>query len=255
MKLRFLGTGTSTGVPQLGCDCETCKSQDKRDKRLRTSALITTSSGANILIDCGPDFYHQMLAAETRHLDALLVTHIHYDHVGGIDDLRPFCGEKPFPIYCKKDVKRLLKKRLPYCFARHPYPGVPKLDVNVIKPFKEFTLSDAEILPVPVLHYKLEILGFRIGNLGYITDCKTMPEKTIEELCGIDTLVLNALRHKEHLSHLNLSQALELIERIKPGRAFLTHLSHQMGRRVEIEQKLPKNVHTAYDGLEIEIPD
>lgn len=254
MILRFLGTGTSTGVPQLSCHCPTCTSTDFRDKRMRTSALVTTDNGANILIDCGPDFYHQMLRIGCPHLDALLLTHIHYDHVGGIDDLRPFCTPSGFPIYCTKDVERDLHARLPYCFAADPYPGVPRFEIHTIAPFRNFNVAGNTVEALPVMHYRLEIMGFRIGNLCYVTDCKTMPEQTVDAIKGIDTLVLNALRIEPHLSHLSLDEALELIERIKPRRAFLTHLSHQMGRHAEAESRLPENVRIAYDNLEIHIP-
>ncbi len=255
MKLRFLGTGTSTGVPQIGCTCHTCTSTDPRDKRMRTSAIVTSAEGRNILIDCGPDFYHQILAANSPALEGLLITHIHYDHVGGIDDLRPYCADGPFPIYCKADVEADLRARVPYCFAAHPYPGVPTYDVHNIVPMKPFNVAAVEVLPLPISHYKLDILGFRIGKLGYITDCKVMPDETVEALKGVDTLVINALRHKEHLSHITLNEALALIERIKPRVAYLIHLAHQMGRHAEVEPTLPDGVKIAYDGLEIEIPD
>lgn len=255
MKLRFLGTGTSTGVPQIGCRCATCSSTDPRDKRMRTSALVHTASGRNLLIDCGPDFYHQILAAGSPQLDGLLITHIHYDHVGGIDDLRPYCSKGPFRLYCKSDVEADLRVRLPYCFVEHPYPGVPQLDVHNICALEPFVVDDVEILPVPVSHYKLDIVGFRIGKLGYVTDCKSMPDETVEALRGVDTLVINALRRTLHMSHLSLDEALELIGRINPRVAYLTHLSHQMGPHSEAEQLLPDGVLIAYDGLEIDIPE
>lgn len=251
MELLFLGTGTSTGIPQIGCDCETCRSHDSRDKRLRSSALLTLGNGVNILLDCGPDFYHQMLRTDSPHLEAVLLTHIHYDHVGGIDDLRPYCAEGDFPIYCSADVERDLRIRLPYCFATHLYPGVPHFLFHTLRPFEPVEIGGTEILPLPIMHAQLQILGFKIGKLAYITDCKFMPEDTINALTGIDTLVINALRHKEHLSHLSLSEALVLIKRIKPRRAYLTHLSHQMGRHEEVSKLLPDGVKVAYDGLKI----
>lgn len=253
MKLKFLGTGTSTGVPQIGCGCVVCQSEDAHDKRLRASVLVSIGE-TNILIDCGPDFREQMLRIGSPKLEALLITHSHYDHVSGIDDLRPYCtiGDG-FPIYCKSDVATDLKERVPYCFAEHPYPGVPALNINEIstKPFK---IGDIEILPLPVMHYKLPIVGYKIGNLAYITDAKVVPDSTIEMLRGVDTLVINALRTKEHISHMTLAQALDVINAIKPRIAYLTHLSHDMGLHNEVSRRLPEDVKIAYDGLSLFIP-
>lgn len=254
MKLKFLGTGTSTGIPQIMCNCPVCTSTDERDKRLRASALVQIDD-VNILIDCGPDFREQMLRAGSPRLEALLITHSHYDHVGGIDDLRPYCSiEDGFPIYCKHDVAQDLYNRVPYCFAEHPYPGVPALNINEIdtKPFK---VGGFLIKPLPIMHYKLPILGYKIGNLAYITDAKTISDCTIEMLRGVDTLVINSLRHKEHISHMNLEQTLAVIEQVKPRIAYLTHLSHDMGLYNEVLSQLPENVKIAYDGLVIYIPD
>ncbi len=254
MKLKFLGTGTSTGVPQMRCDCVVCQSEDAHDKRLRASVMVAVGE-TNILIDCGPDFREQMLRVGSPRLEALLITHSHYDHVSGIDDLRPYCtiGDG-FPIYCKSDVATDLKERVPYCFAEHPYPGVPALNINEIssKPFK---IGDIDILPLPVMHYKLPIVGYKIGNLAYIADAKTIPDSTIEMLRGVDTLVINALRTKEHISHMTLAQALDVINEIKPRVAYLTHLSHDMGLHNEVSRRLPENVRIAHDGLSIFIPD
>lgn len=258
MELTFLGTGTSTGVPQLRCGCEVCRSTDPRDSRLRTSALVETG-GKRILIDCGPDFREQMLRHGVRsvddRLDALLLTHQHYDHVGGIDDLRPYCyGIEPgFPIYCQGDVARDLRARLPYCFSEHPYPGVPRIDLHEIKAGIPFQAAGVEVLPLGVNHYLLDILGFRIGALGYVTDAKKIPDATVEALKGVDTLVINALRHTEHISHLSLEEALEMVRRIGPRVAYLTHISHQLGLHAEVEPALPEGVRLAYDGLKIKI--
>lgn len=255
MKIRFLGTGTSTGVPQIGCQCATCLSTDSHDKRMRSSALVTTDTGENLLIDCGPDFYHQILRAGAPPLDALLVTHIHYDHVGGLDDLRPYCKNgRHFPVYCRKDVEEQLRQHQPYSFVQNPYPGVPVYEIHNIVETRPFTVGATEIIPVPIQHYKLDILGFRIGALGYVTDCKTMPYETVEILRGVDTLVINALRIEEHLSHLNLEEALDIIRTIAPRRAYLTHISHQLGRHRDVSRTLPFNVRLAYDDLEITIP-
>ena len=253
MKIRFLGTGTSTGVPQIGCKCPTCTSTDKHDKRTRASAIVTTDDGTNLLIDCGPDFYRQILDAGSPRLDALLVTHTHYDHVGGIDDLRPYSAqsENGFPAYCRADVDADLHNRIPYCFVQHHYPGVPTFAIHDVVEGVPFRIGNTEILPVAIGHYKLRILGYRIGALAYVTDCKTMPDETVEALRGVDTLVINALRRKEHMSHITLDQALELIRRIAPRRAYLTHLSHDMGTHADTEALLPPGVHIAYDGLEV----
>lgn len=256
----FLGTGTSTGVPQIGCHCPVCTSDDPRDNRLRTSALIETPN-TNILIDCGPDFRQQILRAGAPPLDALLITHSHYDHVGGIDDLRPYCNipalrhgnAGPFPVYCTQDVAHDLRTRVPYCFAEHLYPGVPTYNIHIIKPFEPFDIDDIHILPVSIMHAALPILGYRIytpdrqHSIAYVTDCKTMPHETIEALRGTDTLIINALRHTPHMSHISLSEALTLIERINPRQALLTHLSHEMGKHAEASTLIPDNIHIATD--------
>lgn len=253
MQLEFLGTGTSTGVPLIGCHCATCSSTDKRDKRLRASAILRVD-GVNILIDCGPDFRYQMLRATDTRLDALIATHSHYDHVGGIDDLRPYCAEAgEFPVYAQDDVISDLKARVPYCFREHPYPGTPRFALHSIEAGKAFDVNGVEVLPLRVMHAKLPILGFKIGQLGYITDAKTLPETTIEALRGIDTLVINALRIEEHFSHVNLTEALAMIVRIAPRRAFLTHMSHDMPPQAIAERDLPGNVQFAYDRLIINI--
>lgn len=254
MKLTFLGTGTSTGVPQIGCRCKACTSRDPKDRRLRASVLVD-ADGHGILIDCGPDLRTQLLYQGSPDIDALLITHSHYDHVGGIDDMRPYCAGGPFPVYCKADVAGDLRSRVPYCFAEHPYPGVPVFDIHEIDPDRPFRVGDVEVVPLPVMHYRLSIVGFRIGNLAYITDCKTIPSSTIDRLRGVDTLVINALRHAEHMSHINLAQALEIIGEVSPRRAYLTHISHDMGLHADVEPTLPPDVRIAYDGLEITIPD
>lgn len=254
MKLKFLGTGTSTGIPQIMCKCPACRSVDQRDMRMRASALVTVG-GKNILIDCGPDFRRQMLDADSPELEALILTHSHYDHVGGVDDLRPYCAaEDGFPIYCRPDVADDLRQRVPYCFAEHPYPGVPAFNLHEITS-KPFFIGDIEIIPLPVMHYRLPIVGYRIGNLAYITDAKDIPDSTIAILRGVDTLVINALRIKEHISHMNLEQALSVIDQVRPRIAYLTHLSHDMGLQSDVEPRLPENVKIAYDSLSITILD
>lgn len=252
MKLHFLGTGTSTGVPQIGCKCKVCTSTDCRDSRLRASAILS-HNGTNLLIDCGPDFRTQMLDNNSPHLDALLITHIHFDHIGGIEDLRPYCKESDFYVYCQADVANGLRDRIAYCFDENPYPGVPSFQLIDIKANKPININGIDIEPLSIMHYKLPILGFKAGNLVYITDAKVVPDETIEKIKGIDTLVINSLRIEEHISHMSLEQTLQVIERVKPRIAYLTHLSHDMGLHAEVERLLPDNVKIAYDNLTLSI--
>lgn len=254
MKLTFLGTGTSTGVPQIGCGCEVCTSADPREKRLRASAMVEIAPGRNLLIDCGPDFRQQMLRAGAPALSALLITHSHYDHVGGIDDMRTYCHPEPFRVYCREDVARDLRERVPYCFRKHLYPGVPTFDIHMIDHDHDFIIDGTTITPLPVMHARLPIIGFRIGNLAYITDCSEMPRSTLDKICGIDTLVINALRREPHMSHMNLRQTLEVISSAAPRQAFLTHLSHDMGLIDDTSRLLPPGVHIATDGMTVSIP-
>lgn len=255
MRLRFLGTGTSTGVPQIGCDCKVCRSADRRDNRLRTSALLELD-GHRTLIDCGPDFRQQMLRAGSPDITSLLITHSHYDHIGGIDDLRPFCSsDHPFPIYCTADVARRIHVLMPYSFPPNLYPGAPRIELNEIEPMQEFVTHDGlRVMPLPIRHTEtLDILGFHFGRLAYITDCKYMPQETLEFLRGTPVIVVNALRHDEHRSHMNLREALDVIKAVKPERAYLTHFSHQIGLHARLIRELPKGVFAAHDGLTIEI--
>ena len=260
MKVLLMGTGTSSGVPQLMCDCEVCRSHDRRDKRMRSSALVTTAAGKRILIDCGPDLLRQLLEAGTpERIDAVVVTHSHYDHVAGLDELRPYteAHEKGLPVYCSADVAADLKSRVPYCFYEEARPGVPHLRLNIIEPGERFTIEgdDMEIEPITVNHGYLPILGYRMGKFAYITDCKTMPAESVKRLQGTDTLVINALRHEEHPTHMNLRQALDVIKETAPRRAILTHMSHGIGLHAETMKLLPENVEQGYDGMMLGIPD
>lgn len=251
MRVRFLGTGTSTGVPEIGCQCDICKSTDKRDQRLRASVIVYTQ-GKAILIDCGPDFRQQMLDVEFLPIDGLLITHEHYDHVGGIDDLRPFCKFGDVDVYAEDYVAHALRSRIPYCFTDDKYPGIPSIALNEIglEPFK---VGGVEVIPIRLMHGILPIIGYRIGNFAYLTDLKTIPDEEYHKLEGLDVLVMNALRIREHISHQSLEQALEKIEKIAPKTTYLTHMSHHFGLHAEIEKILPTNVFLSFDGLELDI--
>ena len=251
LEIEFLGTGTSTGVPMLRCKCPVCMSDDPRDKRLRTSAIVRYQ-GARILIDCGPDFRTQMLRASDDNIDAVLLTHIHFDHVAGLDDLRAYCHEKPFPLYAREDVLRNLHQRIPYCFAANPYPGVPHFEEHVIGN-APFLVEGVRVTPIPVMHYKLAICGFRIGPLAYITDAKTIADDVLDSLSNVPLLVINSLRQGEHLSHMCLEETLAVVERIQPGHTYLIHMSDRMGLHSQSHQLLPDGVELAYDGLIVRI--
>ena len=250
MKIKFLGTGTSTGNPELLCKCEVCTSNDIRDKRLRASALIEVQ-GRNILIDCGPDFRMQMLNTGIDRLDGVLITHEHYDHVGGIDDLRPFCKIAPVRLYAENYVAEAIKLRIPYVFKENKYPGVPDIKLHVIEEDKPFCIEDVEIIPIRLLHGKLPILGYRIGNMAYLTDLKYIPEEEFEKLKNLDVLIISALRPQEHISHQTIESALLNIEKINPKQAYLIHMSHHFGLHALMEKQMPEKVTIAYDGLEL----
>ena len=254
MKVTFLGTGTSQGVPVIGCDCEVCKSDDKRDSRLRTSILIS-SNDTNIVIDCGPDFRQQMILAKVINLDAVLLTHEHNDHIIGMDDVRPFNfrSRKNMPVYATVKVQEQVKKRFAYIFAKDPYPGAPQLELHRIDKLNDFYVNDIHVQPIEVIHGQMPVLGFRFGSFTYITDAKTITEVEFSKMEGTSILVLNALHHKEHHSHLNLREALKWVKRIAPQKAYFLHVSHLMGKHAEINQQLPENVALAYDGLILDV--
>ncbi|MDE6379640.1 MAG: UDP-N-acetylmuramate dehydrogenase [Muribaculaceae bacterium] len=252
IKVTVLGSGTSKGVPEIGCLCPTCRSTDPRDKRLRASVLVETH-GLRILIDASPDLRQQALRCGLRRLDAILLTHQHYDHVGGIDDVRPFCFEKDLPVYANPQTAADLRNRVDYCFRKHPYPGVPRLELHEIA-CHPFSLEGLEITPIEVMHGKLPIYGYRIGNFAYVTDAKTISDSEKEKLKGLDVLILNCLRiGQPHFAHLILTEALALIEELKPARAYLTHGSHGLGLHADVARLLPPGVEYAFDGEVITI--
>ena len=260
MKITILGSGTSTGVPEIGCRCPVCTSTDSRDNRLRCSGLIETA-GVRILIDCGPDFREQMLRLDDfRPLDGVLITHEHYDHVGGLDDLRPFCRFRDIPVYAEHYVAERLRQRIPYCFAEHLYLGVPRITLEEIAPDTSFVVNgpegrQVEVIPVRVMHGKLPILGYRVGGMAWITDMLAMPDSEYHKLQGLDVLVMNALRPQPHHTHQHLQQALENARRIGAKETYLVHMSHHVGLHAEAERLLPPHVHFAYDGLTVGLPD
>ncbi|MEY4594399.1 MAG: hypothetical protein RIQ47_809 [Bacteroidota bacterium] len=253
MQVTFLGTGTSQGVPLIACDCPVCTSSDPRDKRLRTSILIS-SDNTNVVIDTGPDFRQQMLREEVKTLNAVVFTHEHKDHTAGLDDVRAFnyFSGNAMDVYASDRVQEALRREFAYIFTNETYPGIPRLQLHQIHSVP-FMVGELEFIPFEVLHLNLPVLGFRIGDFCYITDANFIPEAAEKHIYGARTLVINALRKEKHVSHFTLDEALELIEKYRPENAYLTHISHQLGKTSDIEKLLPPNVRCAYDGLRIEV--
>jgi phosphoribosyl 1,2-cyclic phosphate phosphodiesterase len=253
MKVIFLGTGTSQGVPVIACDCSTCNSPDVKDKRLRSSVYVEVNETA-MVIDTGPDFRQQMLRENINKLDAVLLTHGHKDHTAGLDDVRAynFKQNRAMGVYAAAAVQNTIKREFNYAFSREKYPGVPQIIQHVISN-KPFMVNDIEIIPVEAAHYFLKVFGYRINNFAYMTDVSEISTKEKKKLLNLDVLVINALRVKIHYSHFNLEQALNLIKEVAPKKAYLTHISHMMGRQADLEAMLPKNVKFAFDGLQLNL--
>lgn len=251
MKISFLGTGTSQGVPVIACDCNTCLSSDEHDKRLRTSLLLETED-TTLVIDAGPDFRQQMLREHVTRLDAILLTHEHKDHIAGLDDVRAFNykSQDAIDIFSEERVQKVLKKDYSYVFSEYQYPGIPKMRLNPISD-QGFTVKKLQIVPLRVFHYRLPVYGFRIGNFAYITDANYIPEETKEKLYGVKYLVINALRKEKHISHFSLREAVDFIREISPKKAYITHISHQMGLHKDVSKELPSEIILAYDGLSL----
>ncbi len=253
MKVTFLGTGTSQGIPIIACDCEVCRSADEKDHRLRSSVMIE-DEGTTIVIDTGPDFRYQMLREGVKKLDAVVFTHAHRDHTAGLDDIRAFnyIQKKDMDIYVDQNTLDTLKSQFDYIFAPSPYPGIPKINIHMIED-RPFRVQNMELTPIEVKHYKLPVLGFRIKGFTYITDANYISEQEMEKIYGSEVLVLNALRKSTHISHFNLEEAIDLVNRVKPRQAYFTHISHQLGKHRDISPELPENVFLAYDRLQIEL--
>jgi len=253
LKITFLGTGTSQGVPVIGCQCEVCSSLDFHNNRLRSSVLIE-SHGVQIVIDTGPDFRQQMLRERVKRLDAVIFTHEHKDHTAGLDDIRSFnfLQKSDMPIYGRNNVLQQLKQEFAYIFQKKKYPGVPRVTLNEISN-KPFEIKGIKIIPIEVMHYKLPVFGFRIDDFTYITDANYISQKEKEKINGSKVLVLNALQKQEHISHFTLDEAVQLMEELKPEKGYFTHISHKLGLHAEVSKELPDFVELAWDGLKLEI--
>lgn len=253
VKVTFLGTGTSQGVPFIGCPCPVCNSADLRDGRLRSAVWIETPE-ASIVIDSGPDFRYQMLRARVHKLDAIVFTHGHKDHIAGLDDIRPYnyFEKKAVAVYATTETQETLRREFQYIFSEVSYPGIPQIDLHTITPAESFSINGVHITPIRVKHYHMEVLGFRVGDFTYITDANYIAPAEMEKVKGSRTLVLNALRHEPHISHYTLEQAIEVGRHSGVPNVYFTHISHQLGLHTDVEQTLPEGMHLAYDGLTLE---
>jgi len=253
LKITFLGTGTSAGVPMIACDCYVCRSEDTWDKRLRSSVLISVGAD-NFVIDTGPDFRQQMLREKVKSLTAIVFTHEHKDHIAGMDDIRAFnfLTRKPVHVYVNDRTEVALRREFPYVFADMKYPGVPEVDLHKITNIP-FTINNTKFIPVEVLHYKLPVFGYRVGGFTYITDANYISDEEKEKIKGSEVLVLNALRKEPHVSHFTLQEAIDLAQELKAEKTYFTHISHMLGTHEEIQKELPENIFLAYDGLKVEV--
>lgn len=252
IKITVLGSGTSQGVPVIACECPVCSSLDSKDKRLRSSILISLGE-ENYVIDSGPDFRQQMLVNKVKSLRGILFTHEHKDHVAGLDDVRAFNykEQRDMEVFCTERVSEALKREFQYVFSGDRYPGIPQINLNIIENNSFNLPCGINVQPIEVMHYKMPVFGYRIGNFTYITDAKTVSDSEIEKIKGTEVLIVNALHQSEHISHFNLNEALDFIQKVNPTKAYLTHISHLFGVHSDIEKLLPKNVFAAYDGLQI----
>ena len=253
MTITFLGTGTSQGVPVIACECEVCTSAVARDKRLRTSVLLE-AEGKNVVIDSGPDFRYQMLREKVKHLDAIVFTHEHKDHIAGLDDIRAFNYRQkaPVDVYAEARVQSALRKEFSYIFDEFKYPGIPELVLHTIGT-EPFNIGPLHFIPIEVMHYKLPVLGFRIGGFTYITDAKTISAAEREKIKGSEVLVINALQFDAHISHFTFDEAIAFAREMQAGTTYFTHISHRLGRHADISAKLPENIKLAYDGLKLQV--
>lgn len=251
IKITVLGTGTSQGVPVIGCTCSVCQSKETKDKRLRSSIMIETR-GKRIVIDTGPDFRQQMLRQEVKSLDAVIFTHEHKDHMAGLDDIRAFnfIQRKEMNVYATRQVQNALKRDFHYAFAKHKYPGVPQIHLNLID-HHPFEIEGIKITPIQVWHHKMPVLGFRIGDFTYITDANRIDHNEFEKIKGTKKLIINALRKTDHISHFTLDEAVEIIDELQVQEAYITHISHQMGKHKTVSEELPHHINLAYDGLQL----
>lgn len=253
LKITFLGTGTSTGVPMIACTCQVCTSTDPNDKRLRSSILIQSNT-TTIVVDATPDFRYQMLRESIRHIDGILITHAHKDHVAGVDDTRPFqfFSHKPTKIYGDRMSLEGVRGEIPYAFDQTKYPGIPQVVLQEIST-EPFVIGDIPVIPIKVWHYKMPVLGFRFGKFTYITDANRIDDSEKKKIMGSEILVLNALRNEPHISHFTLQQAIELVKELKVPKAYFTHISHQLGLHKAVNDVLTDGMQLAYDEMKIEI--
>ncbi len=253
LKITFLGTGTSTGVPMIACDCEVCQSTNKKDKRLRSSIMVQSST-TTLVVDTTPDFRYQMLREKVKHLDAVVFTHPHKDHIAGLDDIRAFnfFSKQPMQVFANEMTQEVIIREFPYAFADFKYPGLPEIILNTIA-MEPFIVGDIPVTPVLVWHLKMPVLGFRFGKFTYITDANRIDEAEKNKIRGSEIIVVNALRNEKHVSHYNLQEAIDLVRELQVPQSYFTHISHQLGKHDDVSALLPQNIHLAYDGLVLEI--